>query len=244
MEAIIARRTEELQKSNFTKDRLFSIISHDLRVPITSFHNITRLVNYYNKLGEKEKIDRLSLRIDQSVNNLNHLLDNLLHWAMAQTNEISCRVEKINIVRLLQEVIGMYQESMLAKELELTTDFPAQLDIAGDYHTLSTIFRNIISNAIKYTSRNGKIHITIKLEDDQALIKLSDTGIGIASEKLHRIFSVDEHKSTHGTENEKGTGLGLLVTKEFVHLNKGVIHINSAINKGTEVSVYLPRYSH
>ena len=243
MEAIIARRTEELQKSNYTKDRLFSIISHDLRGPITSFHNIAKLVNHYNKLGEKEKIERLSLRIDHSVNNLNHLLDNLLHWALSQTKEISCRVEKIDIVRLLQEVIGMYMESILAKELQLTTAFPTYIEVAGDYDTLSTVFRNIVSNAIKYTHRNGSIHIAINQENDQVLIQLSDTGIGVAAEKLSSIFSIDERKSTQGTENEKGTGLGLLVTKEFVQLNKGAIHISSAINKGTEVSIFLPGYS-
>jgi signal transduction histidine kinase len=242
MEAMIARRTSELEKSNFTKDRLFSIISHDLRGPVTSFHNIAKLINHYHKLGETEKIERLSMRIDHSVNKLNHLLDNLLHWSLTQTNEIRCSIDKVNMLLLLQEVIDTYQESVTAKELVLTTVFDSPVEVAGDYPTLSTVFRNILSNAIKYTPRGGAIHIEAILQDSQVLIKLTDSGIGIPDEKLLSIFNLDDRKSTQGTENEKGTGLGLIVAKEFVALNKGMLHITSSVDKGTTVAVFLPPY--
>ncbi|WP_158085210.1 GAF domain-containing sensor histidine kinase [Niastella vici] len=240
MENVIAKRTEELERSNKTKDRLFSLISHDLRGPITSFHNIARLVSHYNRQNEKEKIEQLSHRIDQSVDKLNVLLDNLLNWALAQTKELQCRPERLNIITLLTEVMEMFGDHLALKNISLCTMQGSCLHIEGDYHMLSAVFRNLLSNAIKYTPRNGQILVNIHSDNAHALVEIHDTGIGIPAEKLGAIFMPDEKKSTRGTDNEKGTGLGLLVVHEFVQLNQGFIRIESEPQQGTKVTVGLP----
>jgi signal transduction histidine kinase len=240
MEDIIAKRTEELRKINHTKDRLFSIISHDLRGPITSFHNISKLVNHYNNRGEKEKIENLSARIDQSVTKLNSLLDNLLNWSLTQTNEIKCNIESISVCELIQEVLDIYHENILAKELNLIVHHAEPYNISGDYNTLSTVFRNVLSNAIKYTPRKGNIIVDAVQQGDSIQITFTDSGVGIANEKLVNIFEPSENKTTHGTEKEKGTGLGLLVAKEFIQLNNGSISMQSFPGKGTSVTISLP----
>lgn len=239
MEEIIAKRTDELRKTNETKDRLFSLISHDLRGPITSFHNISKLVSHYNRRGEKEKIETLSGRIDGSVNKLNALLDNLLNWSLTQTGEISCHIEKIPVEKLLEEVTGLYHEAILSKEIELFTS-PAAFFVQGDYNMLSAVFRNLISNAIKYTPRLGSVSILVTQQEDTVTIQIKDTGIGISASRLPTLFEPAENRSTQGTEYEKGTGLGLLVAKEFVQLNKGTITLHSRENEGTTITVSLP----
>lgn len=143
MEELIAERTAALQKSNQTKDQLFSIISHDLRGPVTSFHNISKLIHHYNKQGEKEKVDTLFHRIDQSVGRLNHLLDNLLNWAMTHRNEIRCCLQKTDMTKLLNEVISIYEEHFLWKALTVTLNTTGEHYVSGDYNTLSAVFRNV-----------------------------------------------------------------------------------------------------
>jgi signal transduction histidine kinase len=240
MEDVIAKRTEELERSNKTKDRLFSLISHDLRGPITSFHNIARLMSHYNRQNEKEKIEQLSQRIDQSVDKLNTLLDNLLNWALAQTKELQYRPEQLNISTLLTEVTEVFSDYLELKNINLSTTHADSLQITGDYHMLSAVFRNLLSNAIKYTPRGGQIFVRTHSYDAYAMVEIQDTGVGIPSEKLACIFMPDEKKSTRGTDNEKGTGLGLLVAREFIHLNKGLIRIEGVPEQGTKVIVGLP----
>lgn len=240
MESVIAKRTEELKKSNQTKDRLFSLISHDLRGPITSFHNIARLVSRYNKQDEREKIDLLSQKIDISVNKLNALLNNLLSWALTQTNELHCRLEAVNIHTLLQEVISLYNDELLQKEIAITLPGSEDAIATADYNMLTAVFRNLLSNAIKYTPRNGTIAFNVNGNNDGIHIYITDSGVGIAEDKLPHIFEPNETKSSTGTEGEKGTGLGLLVVKQFVAMQNGSISIESTPAKGTTVHLLLP----
>lgn len=239
MEAIIAKRTEELRRSNDTKDRLFSLISHDLRGPITSFHNIARLVSHYNRQNEREKIDQLSQRIDQSADKLNALLDNLLNWALTQTHELQCHTAPISLNTLLQEVLELYADQFLLKDISVRSAFEGCLQVEGDYHMLSSVFRNLLSNAIKFTPCGGSISLEATRRDGWAEVVLHDTGVGIAADKLPLMFEVRENRSTRGTDNEKGTGLGLLVVKEFIAMHGGHIEISSHAETGTTVTLQL-----
>lgn len=240
MEDIIANRTEELRKSNQTKDRLFSVISHDLRGPITSFQSIAKLVGHYNKQNEREKIDLLSQRIDQSVNKLNTLLNNLLNWALAQTKEIQCHPASTSLSGLLDDIIEVHNDQLLQKELTIHTEYSLVEPIIADYDLLTAVFRNLLSNAIKYSPRGSVIKLKTHKNDSQAVIEIEDNGVGIAPEKLSSLFEAGEKKNTCGTENEKGTGLGLVVAKEFVKMHGGAIAVDSILNKKTIVRVTLP----
>jgi len=240
MEGLIARRTEELRKSNHTKDRLFSIISHDLRGPVSSFHTIGKMVRHYNKRDEKEKLEQLSVKIDHSVSKLNLLLDNLLSWAMTQTGEMQHNACNVNIITLLNENIELLKEQARQKQIQLNTCAEDSYIISADPHMVSAILRNIISNAIKYTPVNGEISANVARVDDYIAITIADNGVGITPERLATIFEANENKSTTGTANEKGTGLGLLVAKEFSEMSHGVISIESAPSQGTKVVISLP----
>lgn len=240
MEDVIAKRTEELRKSNETKNRLFSLISHDLRGPITSFHNIARLVSRYNKQNERAKIDLLSQKIDLSVNKLNTLLNNLLNWALTQTNELHCRLENINIDTLLQEVISLYNDELLQKEIIINLQCNNNAVALADYNMLTAVCRNLLSNAIKYTPRKGTIIFSVQDSGNSLQISITDSGVGIDTDKLPYIFEPNERKSSSGTEGEKGTGLGLLVVKQFVTMQNGSISIESKPGKGTAVHLILP----
>lgn len=240
MESKIKERTAELQRLNHTKDKFFSIISHDLRGPVTSFQSLTRLFSHYNKEGESDKIESLCSKVDQSVDNLNHLLENLLDWSLSQTNGIRCLSEVIPLKEFLQNISEIYRPNLSSKEINLILDVNEAICFRADRHTMATVFRNLISNAIKFTPRNGSIHIGASEEGASIRIELQDTGVGIDCAKLLNVFQLQGQRSTHGTEKEKGTGLGLLLVKEFTELNEGTITIESVPGKGTQVTLLLP----
>ncbi|HEX6893236.1 MAG TPA: GAF domain-containing sensor histidine kinase, partial [Chryseolinea sp.] len=218
MEKKIKERTAELQHLNNTKDKFFSIISHDLRGPVTSFQSLTRLFSYYNQEGQSDKIENLCSLVDQSVDTLNHLLENLLDWSLSQTNGIQCSFEVIPLRDFIQTIVDIYKPNITGKEIQLAIDIDSNICIRGDRHTLATVFRNLISNAIKFTPRNGSIRILAATENEKVRIELRDSGVGIECSRLLNVFQMQGQRSTFGTEKEKGTGLGLVLVKEFTEL--------------------------
>ena len=178
--------------------------------------------------------------MDYSINKLNHLLDNLLNWSLQQTNGIVCHFERVQLLHFINDVAEIYNDSIAAKSLTLDIAIDEHIFIWGDYQTLATIFRNLLSNAIKFTLRGGKISISAKVKDISVAIYLEDNGVGINNENLRSIFEIKERRTTPGTEKEKGTGLGLILVKEFIQLNKGTISIESDPKKGTRIVITLP----
>jgi signal transduction histidine kinase len=241
MEKKIQERTAELRRVNNTKDKFFSIISHDLRGPVTSFQSLTRLFSHYNKLGQSDKIERLCLKVDQSVDTLNHLLENLLDWSLSQTNGIQCFVQKIVLKDFLKNIVDLYQSTISSKEIDFYLEVSDNIQINGDQHTLATVLRNLLSNSIKFTPRKGSIHISAFAQGDRVMVSIKDTGVGIDCKKLINLFQLQGERSTCGTEKEKGTGLGLVLVKEFVKLNNGHLTIESAPDTGTHIKLELPR---
>ncbi len=241
MEEKIRERTAELQRLNETKNKFFSIISHDLRGPVTSFQSLTRLFSHYHKLGQTDKIDNLCGKVDQSADNLNHLLENLLDWSLSQTNGIQCVFEKIPLHAFFQQIVSLYKESLAAKEITLSLSVDESISLQADQHTLATAFRNLLSNAIKFTPRGGAIAIDAVRDDKAVIVRLSDTGVGIDKEKLCALFTLHGQRSTCGTEKEKGTGLGLILVKEFTELNHGTLSLDSGPGQGTRFILTFPR---
>lgn len=241
MEKKISERTAELRRVNSTKDKFFSIISHDLRGPVTSFQSLTRLFSHYNKLGQSDKIERLCTKVDQSVDTLNHLLENLLDWSLSQTNGIQCFFEKIILKDFLKNIVELYQTTISSKEIELNLEIPDDIQINADHHTLATVLRNLISNSIKFTPRKGSIHISASTEHDRVIVHIRDTGVGMDCKKLASVFQLQGERSSCGTEKEKGTGLGLVLVKEFVKLNNGHLAIESSPTAGTHIKLELPQ---
>ena len=240
MEEKIRDRTAEIEKLNKTKEKFFSIISHDLRSPVTSVQSSMGLFRHYNQRGETQKIDELCSKVDNSINRLNDLLDNLLNWSLRQTNGIECHFERIHLKNFIDEVVEIYENNFLSKSLIFRTNIDSDIFIFGDHHTLATVFRNLFSNAIKFTPKEGTISISTQSTANSVVIILQDSGVGIDEQKLSSIFEFKERKATAGTEKERGTGLGLVLVQEFLSLNKGSIAIESQPQSGTLITITLP----
>ncbi len=244
LELLAGQRTSKLLEIISTNGKFLSIIAHDLRSPFSSILGILDLLKLslkeFNKAEIKEYIDI----IYNSANNTLTLLDNLLVWAVSQNIEKTFKPVKINLFELLHEEIESLKTSALQKQITMSHTVEPELNVTADLQMVKTIFRNLINNAIKYTHAYGKIVITA-VEDKQFIeVTVEDNGIGISEEDKKKLFKIDSFHSTPGTRDEKGTGLGLLLCKEFIELHGGNIKIESEAGKGSRFAFTLPHYVH
>lgn len=240
LEQLVEERTKELEKANATKDKFFSIIAHDLKNSFTGLLGYSDiLLSDFDRFPDEEKKTIISA-IRQVSEGTYKLLQNLLEWASVQTGNIQFNPEKFELNGFLSDEFNLQQT--LAAKKEITMDYQSgdDLKILADKNMLSTVFRNVISNAIKFTKKGGQITITLASDEHFALISVKDTGMGIKAENIEKIFKVNENYKTHGTDNEEGTGLGLILSKEFINKNGGDIFIQSEPEVGTQVSFTIP----
>lgn len=236
------RLNDELSAINSMKDRLFSIIAHDLRNP---FHGI---MNSAKLLGEKEIAENSAERqtlvdiIFKSAENGFELLENLLLWARKQTGSIPMNFGNINLSVLIDESIALVSTNSRAKNICIESLVDRNITAYADYFSVSTIVRNLLSNSIKYTPAGGRVSISASVENDIVRTTVSDTGVGIEQENIAKLFRADSFFSTPGTEHEKGSGLGLLLCKEFVEANGGTICVeNNPERQGVSFTFTLPK---
>lgn len=229
---LVAERTQEINKQNIelvnlnaTKDKFFSIIAHDLKNPFQGILALTTLlIDKYKDYTEEQKQQFIS-QIKGTSEKAYNLLQNLLHWAQTQTNSIIYTPKDIELVNLVEQCISVYQVNANKKQVRILTELPESILVYADENMLNTVIRNLISNAIKFTPESGKILIKSKLEDDKVRLNIIDFGIGISEEIIGKLFKIDQHISTKGTSGETGTGLGLIICKEFIEKNKGTLYI-------------------
>lgn len=240
LEKIVEERTKELATANATKDKFFSIIAHDLKNSfngLLGYSNI--LLSDFDSFKDEDKINMISA-IKQVSESTYKLLQNLLDWARVQTGVIPFNPELFALRGLLDDEYYMQRKLAEQKSIKLELIIPEDLQVTADHNMIATVVRNLISNAVKFTKSEGNVLITLKKEENWAEISIKDSGIGISKENIAKLFQVNENFKTFGTNNEEGTGLGLILCKEFVQLNKGEIHINSEMGVGTEMIVRLP----
>jgi len=231
---------EELKILNSQKDVFFSIIAHDLKSPFTSLLGFTQyLIQEYDSLS-KEEIREFTFNIDKSARHVYNLLENLLQWSRIKTGRMEFAQVKIDIHDIASEVINLYQPNAMRKKIKLINSVPSKIVAFADNYMINTVFRNLIANAIKFTNANGSITVSAERQGNNVEIKILDTGVGIAEEDIEKLFKIDEHYTTIGTENEKGTGLGLILCKEFIEKNSGTIRVESELNSGTTFIITLP----
>jgi signal transduction histidine kinase/ligand-binding sensor domain-containing protein len=231
----------ELSVLNSTKDRFFSIIAHDLRNPfhaVTGFSEI--LLRDYKKLPVEKTERFLSLIYRSSVNG-NELLENLLQWSRAQTGRISFEPVQLLLFDVAENVLSLLEIEAQRKSILVTQAIEPGTIVFADENMLQTILRNLISNAIKFTKENGVITISAYENTSMAEISVADTGVGIPPENVKLLFDVGTNISTRGTASESGTGLGLILCKEFVERNGGKISVESEPGKGSRFNFTLPR---
>ncbi len=239
-EQTLKENEQNLYESNAEKDKFFSIIAHDLKSPFNSMLGFSELlIENFDKYDISRQKKYISL-INQSLRNTHKLLENLLLWSRAQRGIVDFVLKKENLYVLSDETIELLSHAAKNKSITLTNQIPKDIYVEVDKNMLSTIIRNLISNAIKFTPKGGEITTkarTITDENKQNYVEISvnDNGVGISLENQSKIFEITESVSTEGTENEQGTGLGLILCKDFVEKHGGKIWIKSEVGKGSKV---------
>ena len=240
-ELIIKKQNEELAKLNATKDKFFSIIAHDLKGPLGSMKQMAILLHEeYNDFTEQNRIKILEL-MKESSNRIYSLLEILLEWSRSQRGEIPFLPKEINFHLMAQNTIQLLKATADNKKIILLNHVKESTTINADLNMMNTIIRNLISNAIKFTNENGSVIIHATESNEQFLISVQDTGIGMAQNTIDTIFRIDVSTTTLGTNKEKGTGLGLVLCKEFVEKQGGTIWVESELGKGSKFTFTLPK---
>lgn len=228
-----------LIEANLSKDKFFSIIAHDLRNPVGVLKSLTdMLVNNYDRLDD-EKRRKLVTTIGNSFAFTNNLLENLLQWVLTQKEKLDINKTGIDISGLIDSNIKLFKANVQVKELQLLNTIEPRTNIFADINTCDTIFRNLISNAIKFTEK-GTITISSKLNDNYCFITVEDTGVGLSKDDIDKLFRLNVKNSEIGNKKEKGTGLGLILCKEFAIANDGDIYVESNLGIGSKFIVKLP----
>ena len=242
--AEIEHQNAELQKTNAEKDKFFSIIAHDLRSPFNGFLGITQLMAEELPSLSMAEIQEIAIKMRESASNIYRLLNNLLEWAQIHQGAILFNPEIIRLKILVSSCMDVILESAKSKRIEIDLDIPDGLNIFADVNMLQTILRNLLSNAIKFTPRGGKINFAAKISDNNNVeISISDNGIGMSQFLLDNLFRLDVQTSRKGTDGEPGSGIGILLCKEFVEKNNGKLSVKSEEGNGSTFYFTLPRNS-
>jgi len=229
------RKVDELNK---VKNKLFSIISHDLRGPIVSLKGILGL--YKKGALSEDEFKQLTHNLENEFDNSSYLLDNLLAWSKTQLQGLEIKKTTINIHDELLVIKKLFDSQLKAKKIDLAISLTEKENVLVDKESIQIVFRNIISNAIKFTPFGGKISISSKIHNEEMInLEVSDSGIGIPPEKLQQLFQISKD-TLIGTSSSSGAGIGLLLVKEFVELNNGQVTVDSILGKGTSFRVLLP----
>ncbi len=223
----------KLIELNATKDKFFSIIAHDLKAPFNSIIGYSELLIEQIKEKNYEKIGEFANIVLQSSNRAMDLLINLMEWAQSQTGRLIFKPENLEIKSFIDDTTQLYEEIAKQKLITIKKQLPDNDTVFADKAMSSTVFRNLISNAIKFTNPNGEIIISVEKKQNEFIFSVADTGIGIPQNSIERLFRIDQSFSTNGTNNEKGTGLGLILCKEFIEKHGGKIWVESKEGKGS-----------
>jgi signal transduction histidine kinase len=257
LEIKIKERTKELEESvmklrksesdlmdlNQVKDRLFSIISHDIKNPLTTLDSfLNLLMNHHDKLTNEEFSD-LSSKTKFALQNLRLLLENLLQWSRLQQNHLPFNPDKIKVSEPIKRNLKLFSLMIEQKKIDVKTQFiNDDIEVWADKDMIEFIARNLIHNALKFTPKGGNVNIRVDKNDGMVTVSVDDSGKGMSKNEIDRILIAGEGFSSVGTENERGNGIGLLMCKDFVERNGGELSINKNSEGGTTVIFEVPYY--
>jgi signal transduction histidine kinase len=227
------RQNVELQELNATKDKFFSIISHDLKGPLNSLTSFSSLLINHTDSLSKEEIKMFASDFDKSLKNLFALLENLLEWSRSQTGNIEFIPESFDIAAMLEDNKQLLKAQAQNKRITLVNESAEKVLINAHKNSINTVVRNLISNAIKFTPEGGTITLKTSRQNGSVITSIADTGVGMSQKIIDKLFRLDSKHSTKGTANEKGTGLGLILCKEFIEKNGGKLWVKSMEGEGS-----------
>jgi signal transduction histidine kinase len=235
----LVENREELRSLVKTKDKLFSLLAHDLQSPFMGISGLSEIIKEKAQEGNIDKVIDYSTMIKDTTSRTNTLFSNLLDWAASQTGELEMQKSMINLDTCLNEALDLLNEHQQKKEIKIQRD-KTDTGIFADPNGLKTVLRNLLSNAIKFTPRKGKITVKASKIDSGTLVSISDSGIGIRQDQILKLFNSNIYISTEGTEDEKGTGLGLSLCKEMIDKHNGKIWVESTLGEGSTFYFSIP----
>ena len=239
--AALIEREQLLEEMNRTKDKFFSILSHDLRNPFNSLVGFSEyILESFDTLKPQEIKDFVTIMRDSAENTL-ELLENLLDWSRSQQGKIEWHPKAIDVRKMSEIAIRQVSSASEKKEITIENRIDNAISAFFDPNMISTVIRNIVSNGVKFSNRGSKIIINSVVENDKVVLSFEDFGKGIPPENMEKLFKVGQLESESGTENELGTGLGLILCKEFVEINKGKIWVQSELGKGSTFFFSIPK---
>lgn len=231
----IEAQKDALSELNATKNKLFAILSHDLRSPVASLKNYMMLINW-GALSQSEFAESTN-RLNTQLSNVGNILDNALNWSISQMEGMKPRLVKVNVFEIIEEKISMLQHSQEAKQIKIQNQISPIVEIMFDKNHFRIIIRNLLQNALKFANLGGNIVFDLHKNGASVIISITDDGVGISEEKLKTLFTLGKNDSTLGTSQEQGTGLGLVLVKELVELNGGKVNVKSELGKGTTFGI-------
>lgn len=237
----LQKNSNHLQSLNAVKDRMFSVIGHDLRSPLGS---VKMTLEYLSETIEETSTEELKSTIDllqKTTDEVFSLLENLLGWAKSQSGNLLIAKEPIDLMDLGYKVYLLNKGNLKFKNIDFKLDIQPGTYIFADLNTITAVFRNLLSNAVKFTPNGGTISLLAKEADDKILIEIRDSGVGIPPENLPKLFDSTKHLTTFGTNRESGSGLGLTLCSDFVKKNDGEIWAESTVGKGTSFFLRLAK---
>jgi signal transduction histidine kinase len=237
--AKLSEQNLELDRLNKTLNKLFAIISHDLRNATAAYQSSAKVIQHHLEKGQPEKLLPIASEINANAKNLSSMLENLLQWSVMQLKGIKPRKEQLQSKDELEKIVELVRNDAVKKENAINIDSSADHSFYCDRESFSLIVRNLVGNAIKFTSK-GEISITTEQTGQKTILTIHDTGCGMSKQMVERIFKNNKENIRQGTSGEKGTGLGLLMVKEHVNRNGGTISVESEEGKGTTFTVSLP----
>ena len=239
---VLELHRKELESLNQTKDKFFAIIAHDLRNPFSTVLSLSELLAKEFDTFEPDKMQLFIEQIYKYSNNTFNLLENLLQWSLLQTGRTVLRAKSGNIAELIHENIELLKGNAIQKKIELKWINPMDCYAFFDRNMITTVIRNLISNAIKFTPENGRIIVEVTADPEKYKVSVQDNGVGISDTDIAKLFRIDSNPSTIGTSQEQGTGLGLILCRDFVEKNGGKIAVESEVGKGSRFYFTVPRF--
>jgi len=236
----VIKQNKLLAEINATKDKLFSIIGHDLRSPISSVMKMIELLKEEYKELEPGKVEKFLNLMFESIENGFKLLENLLEWSRFQMGITEFNPKDFELKSLIDFNFKLLKAPADNKNIKLSTNLGDNMSVYADEDMINTVLRNLLSNAVKFTAKGGKVQVNVTKKEDEICISVEDTGIGMEKGDIDKLFKLGENFSTYGTENEKGTGLGLCLCNEFIEKHNASIIVESQPGKGSRFSFKIP----
>jgi two-component system sensor histidine kinase/response regulator len=243
-ETFLRKSNEELQKLNEMKDKFFSIVSHDLRSPFAGILTMTDILNHHIDEFSKDELVDMLRSLNKTAQQTYKFIEDLLEWSRSQMGRIQMNIEKEDLSSIIAGTLLTLNQQAELKNITIENNVPIGTYAFFDNNMMATIVRNLISNAIKFTHKGGKVSLNSEQTTIQGKpfvrLSVSDTGVGMNEDKISQLFSLEKVQSTPGTEKEKGTGLGIVICRDFIEKMGGKISVESKLNEGTTFYVDIP----